>query len=250
MSAEGCERTLLLQAEFDGELDAAQAAALTEHRTQCSVCEERWNALAVARRAMREDVTYHRAGAALRRAVEVRLVEAAPESPVRRFRGWWREAVSFGVGAALAAMLVLAVRPAGDDSLVAAVVDDHVRSLQPGHLADVVSTDQHTVKPWFDGKLDFAPPVKYLAAEGFPLIGGRLDYLGGRAVAALSYEHGKHPINLLIWPGRAEPAEPASATRNGYNVIHWSADGMSLWAVSDIERDQLEDFVHDWQRAP
>jgi anti-sigma factor RsiW len=251
MSAERCDRTLLLQAEFDGELDAAQSASLAEHRSQCAVCEASWDTLAAARAAMREEVTTHRASAALLRAVEARLGKAAPAIPVRRrARGWWREAASFALGAALAAMLVLVVRPMGDDSLVAAVVDDHVRSLQPGHLADVVSTDQHTVKPWFDGKLDFAPPVKDLAAEGFPLVGGRLDYLGGRAVAALSYAHGKHPINLLIWPGRGGAAEPASAARNGYHVVHWSADGMSLWAVSDLEPDLLEEFARDWQRAP
>lgn len=251
MIAEPCDRLLLVQAEFDGELDAAQAAGLAEHRAGCAVCRESWDVLAAARAAMRADATYHRAGTALRRAVEARLGEAAP-MPRRRPARWWREALSFGVGAALAAMLVLAVRPTiGDDrGLVAAVVDDHVRSLQPGHLADVISTDQHTVKPWFDGRLDFAPPVKDLRTDGFPLAGGRLDYLDGRAVAALVYEHGKHTINLLIWPERAGAAEAVGAARNGYQIIHWTADGMTLWAVSDVARDQLEAFVRDWQRTP
>jgi len=157
---------------------------------------------------------------------------------------------SFGVGAALAASLVLAVRPANDGGVVAALVDDHVRSLQPGHLTDVISTDRHTVKPWFDGKLDFAPPVKDLAAQGYPLVGGRLDYLGGRPVAALAYQHGKHPINLFIWPERAGAEAPVDTARNGYNVLHWSADGMSLWAVSDLEQDELAEFERDWRAAP
>jgi anti-sigma factor RsiW len=252
MIDEQCDRALLLQAEFDGELDAAEAAALAEHRAQCGVCRASWDVLAASRAAVRDGATYHRAGAALRRAVAAQLGEPAPAPVPRRRVPWWREAASFGLGAALAAILVLVVRPigGGDDSLVAAVVDDHVRSLQPGHLADVISTDQHTVKPWFDGRLDFAPPVKDLKTEGFPLVGGRLDYLGGRDVAALSYTHGKHVINLMIWPARAGAAEPASTARNGYQVIHWTANGMSLWAVSDVERDQLEMFVQDWQRMP
>jgi anti-sigma factor RsiW len=253
MTAERCDRVLLVQAEFDGELDAAEAASLAQHRAQCGVCRESCDALAASRAAVRAGATYHRAGAALRRAVEAALLGAAEPAPApapRRRAPWWRAAASFGIGAALAAMLVLVVRPVGgSDSLVAAVIDDHVRSLQPGHLSDVISTDQHTVKPWFDGRLDFAPPVKDLAAEGFPLVGGRLDYLGGRTVAALAYTHGKHTINLMIWPARGG-AQPASADRSGYHVIHWTADGMSLWAVSDLEREQLEAFVQDWQRMP
>jgi anti-sigma factor RsiW len=249
MSAERCDRALLLQAEFDGELDAAEAAALAEHRSGCGDCRENWDALVAARAALRAEATYHRASDTLRRKLEARL--GTPATAPRRQR-WWREAASFGLGAALAAMLVLVVRPVGgsDSSLVAAVVDDHVRSLQPGHLTDVISTDQHTVKPWFDGRLDFAPPVKDLAGDGFPLIGGRLDYLDGRPVAALAYEKGKHLINLLIWPERVGAAGPATAERNGYHLVHWSVGGMAFWAVSDVEADQLDAFVHDWQRAP
>jgi anti-sigma factor RsiW len=133
--------------------------------------------------------------------------------------------------------------------VVAALVDDHVRSLQPGHLIDVGSSDRHTVKPWFDGRLDFAPPVKDLAPQGFPLVGGRLDYFGGRAVAALVYESGRHPINLFVWPGRDAPALASDGARHGYNFVHWEADGMSLWAVSDLESDRLREFARAWQAA-
>ncbi|HZT51108.1 MAG TPA: hypothetical protein VFA22_04205, partial [Stellaceae bacterium] len=179
-----CDRTLLVQAEFDGELDAAEAARSATHRAHCALCQGAWETLAAARRALREDATYHRASPALRQALERRLAPAAAPR-TRPGARWWREALSFAAGAAVAASLVLALLPASEPGLVAALVDDHVRALEPGHLTDVVSTDQHTVKPWFDGKLDFAPPVKDLAAAGFPLLGGRLDYLAGRRVAAL-----------------------------------------------------------------
>jgi anti-sigma factor RsiW len=251
MSGESCDRALLLQADFDGELDAAQSAALAAHSADCAVCRDTAATLAAAR-AVTAGATYHRASDALRRTLTARL-DAEVAAPARP-RPWrpWREAAGFGIGAALAAMLVFAVLPTreGVDIMVTTIVDDHVRALQPGHLVDVVSTDQHTVKPWFDGKLDFAPPVKDLAAEGFPLIGGRLDYVAGHTVAALAYGHGKHPINLLIWPDRGGTSESVRATHDGYNVIHWSADGMSLWCVSDLERDQLDDFVRLWKSAP
>jgi anti-sigma factor RsiW len=255
-----CDRALLLEAEFDGELDAAQAVALATHRKSCAICEASWRRLSLTRQALREGATYHRAPASLRSAIEARLAAAAPPvaAPVelpapraRRLRIRWREAASFGLGAALAAMLVLALLPSGQDSMIGALVDDHVRSLQPGHLTDVLSSNRHTVKPWFDGRIDFAPPVKDLAQQGFPLIGGRLDYLAGRAVAVLAYEHGKHPVSLFVWPERAAAgAAPPGGVRNGYNLLHWTADGMSLWAVSDLERDQLQDFVRDWQASP
>ncbi len=117
----------------------------------------------------------------------------------------WRGLATFGAGAALAAAIVLTLLPLGRPDIVAALVDDHVRALQPGHLLDVVSTNQHTVKPWFDGRLDFAPPVKDLAAAGISADGGRLDYLAGGSVAVLVYSHGKHVIELFVWPASGRP---------------------------------------------
>ncbi|HUK58203.1 MAG TPA: hypothetical protein VLV50_03150 [Stellaceae bacterium] len=244
--SQSCDRALLLQAEFDGELDAAQSADLAQHRETCAVCRANWATLEASRKAVR-GVDYHAAPDALRARLAARL-GPAPRTAARR--RWWREPLSFAVGAALAAMLLLVVRPQGNDALLSALVDDHVRSLQPGHLYDVASSDKHTVKPWFDGKLDFAPPVKDLSAEGYPLVGGRLDYLGGRAVAALAYEHGKHPINLFVWPVNSDVPAPAASVREGYNILHWDDGGMSLWAVSDMEKDELEEFRSDWLKTP
>ena len=171
-----------------------------------------------------------------------------------RFRGvkqnrfnWWR-LTSLAAAIVIVAGIFMMMRGPGDDRVVAEVMTAHLRSLQAGHLMDVVSTDQHTVKPWFDGKLDFAPPVKDLAAAKFPLLGGRLDYLDNRAVAALVYGRDKHLIDLYIWPDQASNT-PATSVSNGYNAIHWTENGMSLWAVSDLEASQLQDFVRLW-RAP
>ena len=115
------------------------------------------------------------------------------------------------------------------------------------HILDVVSTDQHTVKPWFNGKLDFSPPVKNLAEQDFPLIGGRLDYIGDHAVAALIFQRHKHIINLFIWPAKEKNSNPTSPeSLQGYNVIHWSEAGMTFWAVSDLNEKELMEFVRDF----
>jgi anti-sigma factor RsiW len=122
------------------------------------------------------------------------------------------------------------------------VVASHVRSLQMDHIADVASSDQHTVKPWFHGKLDYAPPVDDFAAEGFPLIGGRLDYIGRRSVAALVYRHGQHPINVFILPSRDADGAAVASVDNGYNIVHWTKDGMAFWAISDLNAAELGEF--------
>ncbi|MEZ2296720.1 anti-sigma factor [Variovorax sp. RCC_210] len=182
---------------------------------------------------------------------------AAGMSPKRR--GWWHGLAWFGTGAATAwglALLLLAgplspLAPSSD-ALAEAVTGNHVRSLMAAHLADVASTDQHTVKPWFAGKLDFSPPVVDLADEGFPLAGGRLDYLDGRTVAALVYRAGPHVINLFVWPAAegkgtredtGKAMAPVFSTRQGYQLAHWTQGGMQAWAVSDLNAAELRNFA-------
>jgi anti-sigma factor RsiW len=124
------------------------------------------------------------------------------------------------------------------------VVANHVRSLLASQLVDVVSSDQHTVKPWFDGKIDFAPEVRDLSANGFPLVGGRLDYLDGKTVAALVYHRNKHPINLFITPAlTSRSTSPTATNRRGYNVLAWTNNGMKYWAVSDLNQAELREFT-------
>jgi anti-sigma factor RsiW len=253
-----CDKVLLVQAELDGELGAAEAAGLAAHRAECPICEAAAVELAQARALVRDDLyqpvpedVRHRVMTALAAARPARpaMAAAAPES-LGWWHRWWSNGASFGLGAACAAALAfLLLMPAMPPGLTEQVIAGHVRALQPGHLQDVASEDRHTVKPWFDGRIDFAPPVKDLAAERFPLTGGRLDYLDGRPVAALIYQRDKHVIDLFVWPAAGE-TPPQSAERQGYNIVHWSQNGMAFWAVSDLETAQLKQFAEDWRRAP
>jgi anti-sigma factor RsiW len=250
-----CDKVLLVQAELDGELDAAQAASLEAHRAGCPICRQAQAELLRARVLLRAE-PYETTPDAVRARVMARLRLAEPPAEPARHRRpsrrWLFPAFGgFGLGAACAAALALLLVLPQRDDVAEQVVAGHIRALQPGHLEDVVSTDQHTVKPWFDGRLDFAPPVRDFAAEGFALRGGRLDYLGGRAVAALVYQRDKHVIDLFVWPQGGPLPHLAGDTRiQGYNIVHWSADGMNFWAVSDVERAQLDDFAALWRKGP
>jgi anti-sigma factor RsiW len=251
MSDDRCaEMRLKLQADHDGELTPGDAAAVAAHARTCPDCAAARADLAALSARLRTELSYHAAPARLRQALAAKL--APPPLPaVARPRRFGR-AASFGAGFALAACLALAVvLPRGGAQMADSVVASHIRALQPGHLMDVVSTDQHTVKPWFDGRLDFAPPVRDFAAQGFPLIGGRLDYLDGRTVAALAYRRDKHIIDVYVWPGsNTLDSVFANGARDGYNVQHWTQDGMVFWAVSDLEAAQLAAFVRLWRAAP
>jgi anti-sigma factor RsiW len=247
---------LLVQADVDGELQPADAAGVAAHLEHCPHCAALQTRLLAFAGRMRQEATCYRAPEELRAAVRARIavMAASPEPATANDNrpSWWQRiprtrlgaATPFGAGFALAACLALVFVLPHTGNLADSVVSDHIRALQPGHLMDVVSTDQHTVKPWFDGRLDFAPPVKDLKAQGFPLAGGRLDYLDGRKVAALIYQRRQHVIDVYVWPdGSRLDHGPTAGSRNGYNFLHWSEDGMVFWAVSDLAPDDLADFV-------
>jgi anti-sigma factor RsiW len=132
---------------------------------------------------------------------------------------------------------------ATEKTLLATLTDSHIRSLAGTHLVDVTSSDQHTVRPWFEGKIDFAPPVEDLSAAGFPLVGGRLEFISSRPVAALVYERRKHFINLFIWPAKRSEPVTAKTPERGYNILHWANDGMNYYAISEISPDDLHRFA-------
>jgi anti-sigma factor RsiW len=250
------ESILLLQAEIDGELDAARTITVAAHRASCRRCESASRVIRAARSAVRTRATYHLPPASFRQSLEARLRQGSPEvmpnrrvrhfAPLRRL--WWQFGAAFGGGMAVAGVLatfLVAPHPRG---LGEAVVAGHIRALQPGHLVDVISTDSHTVRPWFDGKLDFAPPVKDLAPIGFPLAGGRLDYLGGREVAALVYRSDQHLIDMFVWPNPgALDTTPSYEVHEGYGLYKWNENNMSLWVVSDVAKSKLREFVKHWR---
>jgi anti-sigma factor RsiW len=155
-------------------------------------------------------------------------------------------ATSFALGLVIAAIgfTQFSSVPSNEELLIQEIVSGHVRSMMVSHLSDVISTDQHTVKPWFEGKLDFAPSVKDLTESGFPLVGGRLDYIDSRPVAALNYQRGKHMINVFEWPtSQVSTTLPKLITRRGYQLYHWTKNGMNFWAISDLNAADLQKFV-------
>ncbi|OYV02420.1 MAG: anti-sigma factor [Burkholderiales bacterium PBB5] len=160
----------------------------------------------------------------------------------------WRHGLAgFAAGALVVGTLLPVVNRLGrDEPQEAELVSNHVRALQIGPLTEVVSTDRHTVKPWFQGKLDYAPPVMDLSTDGFPLLGGRIEHLRGNVVATLAYARNRHMIDLYVWPSVAKSVQ-VRAIRRGYNVLHWSDGAMQYWAVSDLDRRELEHFTQLWR---
>jgi mycothiol system anti-sigma-R factor len=240
-----CDQSQLqVHAYFDGELDAPSAAAFETHLKSCTECR---SALA-SEEALRESITqanlYERAPAQLRQSIAAQLPKPVTAISPRNVNPAWRwlaVAASILFLTSLGWQLLPQFRTTNSQSaLVAAAVDAHLRSLQQGHLADVQSTDQHTVKPWFDGKLDFAPPVRDLASNDFPLLGGRIDILEGKTVAALVYGRRKHIINVFIEPTNSPAQAEQSGTSQGYNWLTWQNAGFHFSAVSDVNLADLQ----------
>jgi len=237
-------------------LDLARGLEVEQHMDECQVCASVYRNQIALRSGFQNSSPYHSAPARLEKRIRSSLRHEAKSEAGHRSFGWrWLPA-----GAALAFVLLMAfiiwwavpgLRPSGDDLLAQEIVSNHVRSLQlDSHRTDVISSDQHTVKPWFDGKLDFAPPVKDFSSQGFPLIGGRLEYLNNRAVAALIYQRQKHYINLYIWPAEQSDASGEVATkRQGYDLLHWTNSGMNYWAISDLNGVELHEFARLVQEA-
>jgi len=257
-----CERTrALLGAHLDRELDPVNDRDLQDHLRDCPHCLRAAEQQQQMGRLVRSVAPYHRAPAGLEAGIRASLGAAAPRTAgtaharewlLPRFAGPRQWA---GALATVAAILVafwagstVTARRAAARFLAEEIVSAHVRSLTGTHLTDVLSSDQHTVKPWFDGKVDFAPPVRDLSPDGFPLVGGRAEYLAGHPAAALVFQRNKHFINVFVWPpgAAAGPAVP-DLTLRGYNPISWQQQDLAFCAVSDLNRAELQVFVERYR---
>jgi anti-sigma factor RsiW len=240
------ESARLLPGYFDSELDLVHTLEVEDHLRTCAACASALEADQALRATISRSNLRYSAPPAVVRNVRAAVANAFPrETPARRWTWEWSFAA---VALVLFAVVTWKMFPLNSSPSSATLADeaiaDHIRALMPGHLSDVESTDQHTVKPWFDGKLDFAPPVENFAEQGFPLIGGRLDYLGHHPAAALVYQRRKHFISVFLVPATGEPDHAESRdTQRGYNVISWTRSGMNYWAVSDVNSADLEELA-------
>jgi anti-sigma factor RsiW len=240
---------------LDGELDLVRTIEMEAHLKGCPACARELESLKALRAGLQRNSLAYAAPAVLRERIQLSLREEASGADVRKSKsGWWPSLNIWQLAGTFALLALISVTgwqltarlraPSGDQQIAAEVFASHVRSLEANHLMDVASTDQHTVKPWFDGKLDFSPPVQDLASDGFPLVGGRLDYLEGREVAALVYQRRKHFINVFVWPDPAGThLAQAMESRQGYNIMKWSRGGFQFWSVSDVAAPDLAEFV-------
>ena len=246
-----CQQTQeLMSAYLDAELDASAALRLQEHLDGCDGCRAAMTELEALQGRIAAQASQYQAPPHLRHRIRAALAaqRPTPPRPAKRQKTWSWAWINLGLATmastAFAVTLSLYLNQPSADTLVEQeLVGSHFRALMPNHLADVTSTDKHTVKPWFSGKLDFSPPVHDLAAEGYPLIGGRLDYVQQRPVAALVYQHRQHIINVYVWP--SAPRRVQQSQHQGFQVLRWTQEGMMFCAVSDLNSQELADFARE-----
>jgi anti-sigma factor RsiW len=271
------EATKLMDGYLDGELDPITSQTIEQHLRECRNCDQAYKTHGSLIRALGNATPYYKAPAELRERIQSSLREEMAAPPMRNVAPdaqplfprkqpgprtvlfgtqWnWLSLAGLGLAAAIIFAAIIALnlvprwqRPGADQFLATQLIASHVRSLMANHLSDVASSDQHTVKPWLDAKLDFAPPVVDLSSEGFPLVGGRLDYLDNRPVAALVYQRRKHFINLFVWPGETGAARPTMAmSHQGYQLLHWADPDFNYWAVSDVNANDLQTFKQQFE---
>lgn len=237
-----------VHAYFDGELDAVRSADFEVHSEICGECQAELKAIGTLHTWLQESDLFEEASPQLVDRIRKQIAQETRESRTKLFTPRKTFLIpSFGALAAAAASIAIAflLFQSHNQStrLTAELIDAHVRSLQPGHLTDVLQADPHTVKPWFDGKLDFIPPVSDFSQQGFPLVGGRLDIVDGHNVAALVYSRRKHLINVFVWPYREREASVVnSGSHEGYNWLQWQSGEMKFCLISDVSSADLREL--------
>ncbi|HZT27172.1 MAG TPA: anti-sigma factor [Pseudolabrys sp.] len=243
------EAVVLVHALIDGELDASHAREVEAHAGSCARCAAELAAARDLQRALRGNELRYTAPASLRASID-RAVPKPADAPSRRSLLQGFALGSAMTAAAAAGVTFVIVGGDRDDRILGEAVSAHLRSLQADHLTDVQSSNQHTVKPWFNGRIDLAPPVIDLTGQGFTLIGGRLDYIDGKPVAVIVYRRRVHVINLFVMQGMGGSlGAPKLETIQGFNILRWSEQGFNLMAVSDLNREELEEFGTKFESA-
>lgn len=248
------EALILLPAYVDKELSLSEAANFERHLSSCDECQREYNEQNQISALIKNNAQYFEATPQFTKRLNASLSNDRTKATQQKLSNtYWnfnwtntwgsRGAIMVSFVALAWSVSLLLMLPSAQDKLTEELISSHIRSLEVDHLSDVISTDQHTVKPWFNGKLDFSPPVIDLAAVGFRLDGGRLDYIEGKTIAVVIYRHNKHPINLYVWPTSNKKSDLQHSTRNGYSIVSWTGGGMNYWAISDLEAGKLFDFA-------
>ena len=251
----------LLHGYVDRELDLASVIAVDQHLQSCIACKRSYDQYSALRSAVRQHASYYAAPAALGDRIRAKMGGLAAHAPAKtdnprpqwfQLGQWLQLGTAVAATAAVTWMAALQLNnPLQDEAISEQVIAGYARSVLTSHITDVATSDQHTVKPWLSGKLDFSPRVTDLTTAGYPLVGGRLDYLDNRLVAALVYRHRQHLINLFVWPYSKsdKPAGMQTLSKNGYYLLHWSDAGMTYWAISDVDSADLKTFAETYART-
>jgi mycothiol system anti-sigma-R factor len=253
MAMDCTETRNYLHAHLDRELDPVTSAGIEAHLKSCAACTQAYAVQTSLKSALRKNAGYHAAPAALAARIGKQFHAAAPVAGKTAPRRPWLPLFAAVAATAVVTWTTVLQLETGTrgERIAEQVIAGHARSMLTTHLADVASSDQHTVKPWLSSKLDFSPPVTDLTAAGFPLAGARLDYIDHRPVAALVYRHRQHVINLFVWPDEQARAgatmQPSS--KQGYNLLHWDGAGMTFWAISDLNQADIKTFAETYASA-